>query len=582
MYMPMKKIYFFITLFLTVCFGLHSKENNVDAFKLELKLKKQLYSKEINFVKAVNFFEEKQWDSTLIYSMKQLTQKNCPVELQNYCHYFRGSAFNRKKLFKQAKNELTSISKEFKFDYKVKINLGGINLELGNTRESLRYYKEVEKKYLNKLNYLLSVTLYNNLGLCYLYLKEFNNAEKYLLKNQELVKTKNDTFAILYSYESMANLYYEQNKIDKATSYFKKAYELSEKVKDFNFKKTAAGNMAAIEEDRNNFERALKYRKEYEKWNDSITDQNSIWTTADFEKKYEIDIHKKDVELLKAENKLKVAERNTYITTSVLFLLVLLFGLFYLFQKIKSNNKTLQQKKELAELNSTKDKLFSIVSHDLRSSVSAVKRSNTKLVASLELKNYEELDKLLNNNVSIANSTYNLLDNLLNWSLLQINQLYFQKEVLDLQQIINQVAYNFRPLLFDKNLQLKIEIPNGCYVFSDIESLKICIRNLFDNAIKFSNENGLIQVYLSKLDEQYCYLIIEDNGIGMDDQLRIELNQYSNLLSKKANNDSLGTGLGLQLTKSMMAKNGGKLEIESTLGKGTKMILIIPKAPYDE
>lgn len=578
----MKINYFIVLLLLFMSFGLLSKEKVLDPFKLELKLTKQRYNKEYNYVKAVAFFQEKQWDSTLIYSMKQLNQKNCPVELQNYCHYFRGSAFNRKKLFLEAKKELAQVTKEFKFDYKVKINLAGINLELGNTKEALQYYKEVEKKYASKLNYLLSVTLYNNMGLCYINLKDYDNAEKYLLKNQQLVQTKNDTFALLYSYESIANLYYEQNKIKQAISYFNKAYVLSEKVDDFNFKKTAAGNLATIEEDRNNFEQALKYRKEYEKWNDSLTDQNDIWTTADFEKKYEIGIHKKDAELLKIENKVKVAERNTYMSISILFLLILVFGIFYLFQKTKSNNKILQQKKELAELNATKDKLFSIVSHDLRSSINGVKSSNSRLVASLKSKNYHELDQLLNKNVSIANSTYHLLDNLLNWSLLQTKQIYFHQEVLDLHTIVSHVTYNFTPLLFDKNLQLQIEVPRESYIFSDIDSLKICIRNLLDNAIKFSNEKGLIHIYLSQSNDNYSHLVIEDNGIGMEEQLRSELVQESYLLSKKANKESIGTGLGMQLTKSMIAKNGGKLEIESTFGSGTKMILLIPKPPINE
>jgi signal transduction histidine kinase len=265
-----------------------------------------------------------------------------------------------------------------------------------------------------------------------------------------------------------------------------------------------------------------------------------------------------------------------------LFLLILLFGIFYLIQKIKSNKKTLQQKEELAELNATKDKLFSIVSHDLRSSINGVKRSNSKLIASLESKNYQELDQLLNNNVSIANSTYNLLDNLLNWSLLQIKQLYFHQEVLDLNTIINHVIYNFKPLLFDKKLQLHIEIPSESYVFSDLDSLKICLRNLLDNAIKFSNEKGQIHIYLVQSNDSYQHLVIEDNGIGIEESLRKELVQESFLLSKKANKESIGTGLGMQLTKSMIAKNGGKLEIESIMGNGTKMILLIPKPPINE
>ena len=206
-------------------------------FKSTLKLKSIKYKKEIYFVKAKSFFEDKVWDSTLIYSMKQLNSSNCPIEVKNYCHYFRGSAFVRKKLFNAAEKEFLFIPKTFEFDFKVIIQLGNIYLGLNDTIKALYYYEQVERHYLNKLNYLLLITLYNNIGLCYLYLKKFEKAEFYLLKNKELAMTKKDTFAILYSYESVANLYYDQNKMEKARIYFEKAYQLANATKDFNFKK---------------------------------------------------------------------------------------------------------------------------------------------------------------------------------------------------------------------------------------------------------------------------------------------------------------------------------------------------------
>lgn len=563
-------------------FDLAAKDPNEISFQSKLNVLKKQYHKEINFVKAISYFQKKQWDSTLIYSMKQIHQKGVPLEVKDYCHYFRGGALNRLKLFQQALDEFLLVSNDFEFTYKVKIQLAGNHLELGNHKETLRYFKEVEDNYLDKLNYNLQVTLFNNTGLCYLRMQDFKNAEKYLKISQSIVQTKKDTNNLLYSYESLANLYYDQNKIEQAISYIKKGYALSMVQNNINFKKMAASNMAEIEEERNNYKEALRYRKEYEKWTDSINDQNEIWSTADYEKKYEINLQKQKVELLKNENKVKVAERNTYIATSVLFFIILLFGIFFYIQKTKSNKKTLQQKKELDELNATKDRLFSIVSHDLRSSVNALKGSNSKLISSLETKNYEKLDELLHNNVSISNATYNLLDNLLNWSLLQIKQLYFDQESLNLRTIVQHVVFNFKPLLFEKNLNLSVDIPSEINIIADLDSFKICLRNIIDNAIKFSNDIGFIRIYVSKTDEKFHYLVIEDNGVGIDKELQLELVQDTQLLSKRGNKESIGTGLGLQLTKSMMSKNGGMFLIESTLGVGTKMILVFQKATKNE
>jgi signal transduction histidine kinase len=208
----------------------------------------------------------------------------------------------------------------------------------------------------------------------------------------------------------------------------------------------------------------------------------------------------------------------------------------------------------------------------------ALKTSNTKLQESLETKNYTELDTQLHNNSAIANGTYNLLDNLLHWALLQTNQSYFNKEALRLFFIVEQMAYNYKPLMLDKNIHFENKVSKKALVFADQESLKMILRNLLDNAIKFSNQEGSIFVYTQEGKEETWRLVIEDTGLGMNEATKQELLKETILLSKKKNEDIIGTGLGLQLCKSMINKNGGKFDIESEEGKGTKMIVSLPKA----
>lgn len=575
----MPKLYYtaIIVLLLNFTFLYSQQGNSPIDFKTTLKLKSIEYKKEIYFVKAKSFFEEKVWDSTLIYSMKQLNASNCPIEVKNYCHYFRGSAFVRKKLFIAAEKEFLFIPKTFDFDFKVKIQLGSIYLGLNENLKALYCYNQVEKQYLNKLNYQLLITLYNNIGLCYLYLNKFEKAKYYLLKNKDLAMTKKDTFAILYSYESVANLYYNQNKMSKARIYFEKAYKLANKTKDFHFKKMAAGNMAEIESDDKNYHKALIYRVEFEKWNDSINDQNSIWATADFEKKYAVGEKQKQIKVLEVENKAKIFQRNNFIITSILLFILLIAGFVLLIQKINKNKIILLQKVELDKLNETKDKLFSVVSHDLRSSVNALKTSNAKLLGSLESKNFSELDKLLHNNTAITNGAYNLLDNLLNWALIQTKQLYFQVEPLHLFSIIQHVEFNYRPLMLNKKINFEINISKLIYVNADLDSMKIILRNLLDNALKFSKYEGNILIYVRSTDNEYHEIIVEDSGIGISEYTIIELLKETVLLSKKNNNESIGSGLGLSLCKEILEKNNGKLNIESTIDIGTKMIIKLPK-----
>jgi len=543
---------------------------------IEIKAKSLQFKENIDFDKAQSFFRESNWDSTIVYSMKEISNlKN--RELIDYCHYFRGISFKEKKLLNQAKKELNEISTNFRFFSKVKMKLGEIALKQKEFKQALQYFQRVEKLS-DKGSYdMKNSTVLHNIGICYLHLNNFEGAEQYLFKSSELQEKENDTLLLIGSYMDLANLYYIQYKDIQAIPYFEKAYHLSKKVKSFDLKRAAAKNMAAVEENRKNFSAALIYRKEYETWKDSLNDQNKVWAIAEVEKKFAVKQKQKEVDVLAAENKVKIAERNGFILASVLLLILFGTGVYFYRQKIRNNKIILAQKNELDELNATKDKLFSIVSHDLRSSVNALKTSNGKLMENLETKNFTELDVLLHNNSTIANGAYNLLDNLLNWALLQTKQAYFYQESLHLATVVQHVEYNYKPLMVNANINFKSDVSKADYVFADMDSLKIIIRNVLDNAIKFSNENGIISIYTRPSSEEFCYLVIEDTGLGMSEIMRQELLKETVLLSKKKNDDIIGTGLGMQLCKSLIRKNGGKLEIESEENVGTKIIIIVPK-----
>jgi signal transduction histidine kinase len=553
------------------------QQENKNLFEVALKNKSKEFVNEINFNKALLFYFEKNWDSTLVYSMKQLSSKKRTKKLIDYSHFFRGYSFKEKKIFVEAEKELNAISKEFEFSKSVKNILGEIALEQNKFSQAIVYFEEFENISNNNFFNIKKSIVNHNLGICYLHLKKFDKSESYLLKSKKLQEIENDTLRLIGAYGDIATLYYEQFKDNLAIPYFEKAYNLSKKIKNFNLKKTTAYNMAIVEENRKNFEKSIIYRKEAEKWNDSLTDQNKIWAVADVEKKYVVKQKQKEIQILEVENEIKKTERNGLFLLSVLLLSMFGIGIYFYRQKIRTNKIILAQKESLDELNATKDKLFSIVSHDLRSSVNALKTSNTKLLNHLETKNYVELDVLLHRNNAIANSSYNLLDNLLNWAQQQTNQLFFQIESLHLHSIVQQIEYNYKSLMFDKNIALNINIDKSIFVAMDLDSLKIIMRNMLDNALKFSNENGTISIYTKQSTDDYIELVIEDTGIGMSDLVVKELLQETMKLSKKNNKEIIGTGLGLQLCKSMLAKNNGKLDIQSKEGVGTKFILFLPK-----
>jgi signal transduction histidine kinase len=511
------------------------------------------YRNETNFNKASLFFIKNNWDSTLVYSMKQLiSSKN--KELSDYCHFFRGYSFREKKKFKEAQSEMLLVSNKFELYPLVNKNLGQISLELKEFNKAINYFKEVEKlTTTNNQGFKIS-PIYNNIGLCYFYLKQFIEAEEYFMKSLALKEKEKDTVSLIGLHLNIASLYYDQYKDNQAIPYFEKAYNLSKKTHHFESKYNASSSKSVVEENRGSLKKALIYRKESEQWKDSLNNQNKIWAVADFEKKYAVAQKQKQISLLKVENELKNTQRNTMFFSTIGLLLLLTGGVYVYGQKVKNAKIILSQKEKLDELNATKDQLFSIVSHDLRSSVNALKTSNTKLTSSLESKNYDELDKLLHQNSAIANGAYSLLDNLLHWALLQTQQLYFHKDSVHLFSIVQQIEYSYKPLLLEKTIVFENEVSKNCFIFVDLDSLKIILRNLLDNAIKFSPENSSIRFYSLDTPSEFHQFIIEDQGIGMRPETIAELLEDNELLAKKSNSEIIGTGLGMQLCKQMIQK----------------------------
>lgn len=458
-------------IFLFSGFILFSQEQDkTKLFDIEIQKKADQYKSHFNFYKSASFFLKKEWDSTLVYSMRGLNDTSKDQIPINYMHYFRGYSFQEKKIFNEAKKEYNLIDNSFDF-YNVVVNrLGHVSLELNEFESAINYFQELANLPKDDYLYFNRGSVFHNLGLCYLHLNKFKQAEPHLIESLSIREKEKDTLKLIRAYGDIANLYYNQYKDNLAIPYFEKAYQLSKNIKDFDAKRITTINMAVVEENRKDLKKALAYRKEYEKWKDSLNDQNKIYEVAKLEKEFAVKEKQKEVSVLQAENKAKVIERNGLLY-SVLTLLILLGTAIYFYRgKIKTNKIIVAQKESLDALNATKDKLFSIVSHDLRSSVNALKTSNTKLLDNLEAKNLDALDEQLHNNSAIVNGAYNLLDNLLHWALLQTNQSYFEITSVRLFSLVEQTVYNYMPLMQEKNIEFKNDILISDLVFADQKS----------------------------------------------------------------------------------------------------------------
>lgn len=591
----LKKLFHFLLLFMFL--KTYSQEVLKDSlFYITVKNKTNLYSFQKNLKKASQYFHQQNWDSTIVFADRFLYTNNKNRIKRDYAHFFRAHGFQKKNIIDEAEKSYSFISDKFDFNDIVRLKLGEINLKKRKYNKAINSFKKLLVDQNGNKEIIKIKNIIQNLGVCYLHLKKFDKAEAYF--NQSLNQS-NDTLELIGDYTNIANLYYDQYKDDEAITFFMKAYNIAKKVnlrktdsmtskmieenrRILDEKRRVSLNMAVVEQNRKDYKKALKYRKEMEHWNELLYNENKIYAVVQKEKEFAVQQKQNEVDILQVQNELKETQRNVLFYSALGLFVLLGVSLYFYREKVKRNKIIANQKENLDALNATKDKLFSIVSHDLRSSVNALKTSNGSLVKNLDSNNLSALRNLLQKNSAIVNGAYGLLDNLLNWALLQTNQGYFSISSLRLFFITEQVSYNYQPLLLEKELSLENTVSKKDIVFADQESLKIVLRNLLDNAIKFSKPNGSIKIYSQNSSDDFCDLIIEDTGLGMSETTRLELLKDTALLHKKEHEDVIGTGLGLQLCKSMIRKNNGKFDIESELGKGTKMIVSLPKNPSNE
>jgi len=236
---------------------------------------------------------------------------------------------------------------------------------------------------------------------------------------------------------------------------------------------------------------------------------------------------------------------------------------------------TINYGKNLEELNQTKDRFFSIVAHDLKNPFNS-------LLGMLELlrEDYDELeDEERKDYLEVLNRTsnrlYRLLTNLLDWSRTQIDGMKFEPENINISGIIEDNVNVLQHQADHKGIELAYEIDEEINVNADYNMISSVVRNLINNAIKFTNKNGKIRVYAEKLEKEYRFGI-EDSGVGIPQENIEKLFKIDEKLSTKGTASEVGTGLGLILCKEFIEKHKGRIMVGSEVGKGTTFCFTLP------
>lgn len=341
---------------------------------------------------------------------------------------------------------------------------------------------------------------------------------------------------------------------------------------------------------RGDYKNSLNYFKLFKQLEDSLFSQDMQEKLLRDQIRFETE--KKDTEIaaLNEERNLKddTIKKQEYVTNIlvvVVALSVILLATVYRSGQRRRQINTLllrhQQEmetrsEELERLNQVKDKFFSIISHDLRSPINA-------LAGLLDLLDKgavkpEELSRHIHELKSRFNHTRTLLNNLLDWTLLQMDKLNLQPGRIDLHKMVEE---NVQLLASVPNKEIKLinQIHPETLAFADSNTVNLVLRNLMTNAIKFTNDGG--EVVIDAEDRGNEWLVsVKDNGVGMnDDVLNILFDKTAPYTTRGTANEK-GTGLGLILCKEFVEKNGGRIQVESEPGKGSTFSFTIPKTEF--
>ncbi|WP_158974128.1 PAS domain-containing sensor histidine kinase [Cellulophaga sp. L1A9] len=241
----------------------------------------------------------------------------------------------------------------------------------------------------------------------------------------------------------------------------------------------------------------------------------------------------------------------------------------------KAEKALIESESQLRELNITKDKLFAIIGHDLRSPFNNILTLSGLIEDAIKEEDVSSLSEYVSLIKTTSNSTLSLLENLLTWSNSQKEHVNSQKEKLNIQNLIEEVQEFIKQLAKTKDIAIKEPVLEGLEIYSDEKMLKTILRNLLSNAVKFTRSGGDIGVSVVKKQDTLEF-IVSDTGVGMSAKVCERLFEVGTNVSSRGTANEMGSGFGLVLCKEFVEKLGGQIWVESQEGKGSDFKFTLP------
>jgi len=554
----------------------------------------------------------------------EISQKHSYLNLQALGYNNIADIYSRLGIYDKAleyvnNGELISRKLNDKYTLAYILNIKGIifkNLDILDSalfcfRRSLDLRKEI--RFLSGV-----ATSYLNIGLIHELKGDFDSSLIYFNRSLDGYTKMDDQTGIANSYKCLGSYYNHKGDFPKAIFYFEKSLDLIKKFGDLHIQKDAAEGIKYSYSKLGNIKKAFFYQEFASKIKDSLANYVYVEKITQLTENFKFEIRRQEQDIIRKQNeevlnqKINFQRSQLNLFIVVFVIMVIFIGIIVYFYRdknkayqalnqknieieilnsglIAANNEIKSQKEEIEAqrdilqeqhdklelLNSTKDKLFSIIAHDLRSPFNSIIGFSEMLKLNLHSSNIEEIEEMVDHINIVGNNTFKLLDNLLNWAKAQTHQVVIHIEKIKVDSIIEEVVNSYKPLAIGKNIYLYYQGRIEIEVNTDKNVLNTIFRNLISNALKYTKPGGTIKIVSSNNPES-IEISIEDNGVGMTEEVKNNLFKSNVNPSAFGTANEKGTGLGLVICKEFVHKLNGEIWVESKLGIGSSFKFTIP------
>jgi len=464
-------------------------------------------------------------------------------------------------------------------------NIGDVYLQKKEYRKALNYFYKaliLNKKLDDTEGIGLNLS---NIGICYINLKNYEKGIDFLNKS---IATYNDHSNLYNNYNtydlaracylmSQDEKYIKDKKvlIDKSVNLFENALKIFEKYKSLKDIQETYFYLSKANKSKGNYEAALNCFEKYSSIKDSIFSKESEKKLANLEFQREIDLRDKQIEIQTL--RIKSDSRKVYLLIAISAAAAALLGLFFfLYNSKRKNNLLLKEKNILiSNINSQKDKFYSIIAHDLRGPFNGFLGLTELMAEDIDTMSAEDIKYAAVNMRSSAKNLFALLENLLDWSRMEQDLIPFSPKEYPLKTVLLESIITLQDSADKKEISINTTISNSAILFADKNMFQAIIRNIVLNAIKFTAKNGTIDIQ-EKEDLNNTLITVKDTGIGMDTKMVDSLFKLDAHNNRTGTEDEPSTGLGLILCHEFIEKHKGKIWVESEEGKGSIFYISFP------